>query len=54
MAGELLVVGGGVGGVSAARAAARRGIDGLTEPTDELAGALANQRAPETSYGSSG
>nr|BFE33281.1 hypothetical protein GCM10010200_055320 [Actinomadura rugatobispora] len=44
---QLLVVGGGLGGVSAALAAARRGVSVvLTEPTDWLGGVLTSQGVP--------
>lgn len=44
---QLLVVGGGLGGVSAALAAARRGLQViLTEPTDWLGGVLTSQAVP--------
>jgi hypothetical protein len=43
----LVVIGAGVGGVSAALAAARRGLDVvLTEPTDWLGGVLTSQAVP--------
>ncbi|WP_329390755.1 FAD-dependent oxidoreductase [Streptomyces sp. NBC_01716] len=44
---QLLVVGGGLGGFSAALAAARRGVSVvLTEPTDWLGGVLTSQGVP--------
>src|SRR5687767_7478532 len=44
---QLLVVGGGMGGVAAALAAARRGVQViLTEPTDWLGGVLTSQAVP--------
>jgi hypothetical protein len=46
-AADLVVIGAGVGGVSAALAAARRGLDVvLTEPTDWLGGVLTSQAVP--------
>src|SRR5436190_20719448 len=46
-AAELVVIGAGMGGVSAALAAARRGLAVvLTEPTDWLGGVLTSQAVP--------
>jgi len=46
---QVLVVGGGVGGVAAALAAARRGLDVvLSESTDWLGGVVNERKQPRT------